>query len=218
MVLSVFRGVVSVKRGMEAQSEKPGDNEGSQANGETGSGVAILSGAITNGPRGKFVAATGLTAKQKLFCKEYLSNGCNSKLAAKAAGYIHPGNDGCRLMRNPAILGVVRAAREERLAGQMAHLAFDRIKILMTDEAVPPATAFQAAKWVLEAGGFGLAAQTAAAKLVDPADRDLRDFSADELQEFIERQQAALDALRVVSAPSIDVEEVKSLPVNVLDV
>lgn len=121
-------------------------------------------------------------------------------------------------MRNPAILAKLRQAREEKLSGEMTGLAFSAIKRLLTDETTPPATVFQAGRWVLEANGFGLAAQTARAKLVDVADKALAEMTAEELEGFVTRTDvfisAQITSQRTVSAPSIECEEVKALSLS----
>jgi hypothetical protein len=85
---------------------------------------------------------------------------------------------------------------------------------LMEDGASPPAVQFQAARWVLEASGQGLAARIAE-RGVEP-ERALAEMSLGELEGFIARGREALNGLR--SAKPLEAEAVcVSASVNALE-
>jgi hypothetical protein len=77
----------------------------------------------------------------------------------------------------------------------------------MADDLTPAPVRFQAAKWTLETAGH-----KAAESLGAPApEKSLSDMSLDELEAFIARGESALDRLKVVGAPVV---EVQALPVG----
>jgi hypothetical protein len=76
----------------------------------------------------------------------------------------------------------------------------------MEDGGTPPAVQFQAARWVLEAAGQGLAARIAE-RGVEP-ERALAEMSLGELEGFIARGRSALSALRSAAPPALEVPAV----------
>ena len=81
---------------------------------------------------------------------------------------------------------------------------------VMTDETAPAAARVSAAKWALEAAGYGLEAQKAQLKLGIGEDKPLSEMTADELADFIVRRtderKRAIDAQ---TNPTIDAEVVE---------
>ena len=177
---------------------------------KTGGGLALANGATSRGVDGRFVEGEGLTEQQRQFVIAYVSNGGNGRQAAAVAGYSFPDQSAHNLRRNPAVSSAIRAELSRQIEGG-ASLGWAVMRELMTDAATSPQVRFQAAKWSLEAAGHGLQAALGAARLgIQEADKPLSEMSMSEIEQFVERSQAALSALRSVSAPSIDVPSVQT--------
>lgn len=126
---------------------------------------------------------SGLSEKQAEFVKHY-SNGMSQTQAAKLAGYSSPGTDAWRLLRTQPVIDAISREMHQRLMteGQQAALGF--MLKAPANEKLPGAVRFQAAKWVMEAAGHGLAAQRAALGL-PPEDKPLSEMSTEELDSLI---------------------------------
>jgi hypothetical protein len=68
---------------------------------------------------------------------------------------------------------------------------------MMTDPAAPAQTRFQAAKWILESAGHGLAAQ--AANSGKGPKKDLHEMTDSELMEFIKQGTKAIDQAKAAA-------------------
>ena len=173
-----------------------------------GGGTAFGGGAVIQDGRGRFRGGSELTDKQATYVTAYVANGGNRKLAAISAGYAEISREWCRLHKNPAVLLAIREEQAIAVAG-MVGLALGTLKQVMSDTAAPPAARIQAAKWTLEANGFGLAADMAKNRIgaVDIRDKPLNSLSANELEEIVrmaEEQRAA--AISAESAQSVEVQ------------
>ena len=147
-----------------------------------------------------------LTEKQAAFVEGFVSGGLSASEAAKRAGFVGE-NEGWRLVRIPAVQAAIGSARSALISGDGARLAWRTMARLMEDgSGSPPAVQFQAARWVLEASGQGLAARIAE-RGVEP-ERALAEMSLGELEGFIARGRAALSGLRSAAAPVVSVEAV----------
>lgn len=128
-------------------------------------------------------ATRGLTSMQADFVKHY-SNGVSQTKAAELAGYSSPGTDAWRLLQTQSIIDAITRYTSTKLMteGQQAALAF--MLKAPGNEKLPGAVRFQAAKWVMETAGHGLAAQRAALGL-PPEDKPLSEMSTAELDGLI---------------------------------
>ena len=145
-----------------------------------------------------------LTEKQAAFVGAFVGQGLSATEAATVAGYGSPRVEGWSLLRVPAVQAEIAKARAALISGDGARLAWRTMARLMEDGAgSPPAVQFQAARWVLEASGQGLAARIAE-RGVEP-ERALAEMSLGELEGFIARGRAALSGLRSAAAPVVDV-------------
>lgn len=132
-------------------------------------------------------------------------DGLSLTQAAEQAGFKNAGNYGSALMRNPYIRAAVHQIRQGAIEGDLASLALSTMRSLMRDELTPAPVRFQAAKWTLETCGHRAAAEAAGA----PApEKSLSDMSLQELESFIARGESALDRLKVVGAPVVEVAAV----------
>jgi hypothetical protein len=146
-----------------------------------------------------------LTDKQAAFVTHFVGGGLRQTEAAAAAGYASPREEAYSLIRNPAVQAEIGKARAALIAGDGARLAWRTMARLMEDGAgSPPAVQFQAARWVLEASGQGLAARIAE-RGVEP-ERALAEMSLGELEAFIARGRVALSGLRSAAVPVVEVE------------
>ena len=151
-----------------------------------------------------------LSEKQNAFARAF-ADGANQAQAARIAGYASTSNtslsvQGCRLARDPQVQRAVHNYREARLSGPMASKALSCLESVMDDTAAPPAARLQAARWILEAAGHGVAAQSLqlrAGSVV--ADRPMSDWSLAELEAMVAQREGELEGLRPVSARSIEV-------------
>lgn len=149
-----------------------------------------------------------LTEKQAAFVGAFVGQGLNATEAAKVAGYAEPRVEGWSLLRVPAVQAEIAKARAALISGDGARLAWRTMSRLMEDGGTPPAVQFQAARWVLEASGQGLAARIA--ERVGEPEKALAEMSLGELEAFISRGRDALNGLRsaAVSAVPVTVEAV----------
>lgn len=144
----------------------------------------------------------GLTPAQSRFAYLVGHDGLSLTQAAENAGFANPGNYGSKLMRNPNVRAAVHQIRAGAIEGDLASLALSTMRSLMRDELTPAPVRFQAAKWTLETCGHKAAADAAG---MPAPEKSLSDMSLDELEAFIARGEQALDKLKVVGAPVVDV-------------
>lgn len=151
------------------------------------------------------VVVAGLTPMQQDFALRVGRDGLSLTQAAEGAGYSTPSSAGSHLMRLPHVRHAVLAARTAALEGDLATLGLRTIRALMTDDMTPAPVRFQAAKWSLETAGHSAAARDQG---LPAAEKSLHEMSLPELESFITRGEAALSRLKVVGAPSVEVEAV----------
>jgi hypothetical protein len=148
---------------------------------------------------------SGLTPQQSTFAYLVGRDGLSLTQAAEQAGFANAGNYGSALMRNPHVRAAVHQIRQGAIEGDLASLALSTMRSLMRDDLTPAPVRFQAAKWTLETCGHRAAAEAAGA----PApEKSLSDMSLQELEAFIARGESALDRLKVVGAPVVEVQAV----------
>lgn len=122
-----------------------------------GSGVAVREGVLRNGNGGRFVATHGLTAQQAEFVRAFVANGGKRREAARAAGYRDFQHEGCRLLNVPRVRDAIRVEQERTIECEGASRALQTMLSLL--ECDSPQVRFQAARWLFEAAGHGLAAK-----------------------------------------------------------
>lgn len=170
-----------------------------------GGGSAFAGSAVTQDKRGRFTTGEELTEKQKAFCRAFVANGGKRKLAAIASGYAHPASAADKLMRNPAVVEMIRRDYGDSITG-MAGTALETLKEIMQDKAAPSAARVSAAKWVLEGNGFGLAANALFLRAGgDQTGKALSSMSIEELEAMAKVAEAAveveIEVVRSSSAP-----------------
>ena len=166
---------------------------------------------VLRGSGAGYAAGMALTEKQAAFVEGVVARGLSAAEAARQAGFVCE-SEGWRLTRLPAIQAEIARARAALIAGDGARLAWRTMSRLMEDGGTPPAVQFQAARWVLEASGQGLAARIA--ERVGEPEKALAEMSLGELEAFISRGRDALAGLRSAAVSAVPVT-VEAVPVPV---
>lgn len=130
----------------------------------------------------------GLTAMQAAYVKAIMG-GLGERAALDVAGY-NKSTSVYEVGASPAVQAALRTARTAAITGDLAALALEAMKDLLTPE-TPSATRLGAAKWVLEHGKGEH----------DDDDRAPSDMTGAQLDAFIARAEAAL----AEAPPIIDV-------------
>lgn len=139
-------------------------------------------------------AAGMLTEKQAAFVGLYVELGGQQTKAAELAGYADPGASAYRLMRLSHVQAAIRG-EQSRLVLQGGAKGLKWMVGALDDPKLAGAVRFQAAKWLAEAAGHGLAAQRANLGL-PPTDKPLSEMTLDELDTFIAAGKRAVDTLK----------------------
>ena len=148
------------------------------------------------------IAELGLTDKRRKFVQGVIA-GLTPAKAAEQAGYSGPHQAANYLTRQSSIQEAIRreSARVLLSDGVPNALAF-MVKAPL-NEKLPGAVRFQAAKWVLENAGHGLAAQRAQLGLPD-FDKPLSEMSVAELDQFLSAGFKALEANKAQEQRTIE--------------
>lgn len=165
----------------------------------------MAEGVIENDPStGRFLGkVSALTDQQARYVREYVRNGGNATAAALSAGYKDGAARAWELKRNPAVLSAIRLEQSQAIADG-ASVAWGTVMRLMSDPEVPAPVQFAAAKWTLEASGHGLAAQAVMAKLANPESKQVSEMTVAELEDYVKRQAAAVEALKQAEGKVIE--------------
>jgi hypothetical protein len=147
--------------------------------------------------------ADGLTVKQRAFVEAVAMGGLSLRAAAEQAGYGSPESKGPELARLPHVRAAIVQRRQTVIETDLAAVGLRTMRALMEDTLTPAPVRFQAAKWSLEASGH---AREQARAGLPAADRPLSEMSLSELEEFIARGERALDGIRRVGAPVVEVD------------
>lgn len=149
---------------------------------------------VAHEDHGAPVGPDRLTAMQSVFVRELVGTGRQGK-AAEAAGYSYPDQAGHYLVRQPHIQRAIQIETERRLRVEGVPAALQFMITAPADKKLPGAVRFQAAKWVMESAGHGLAAQRAALGLPGD-DKPLDEMSVGELEAFLSAGQSAIAAIK----------------------
>lgn len=106
--------------------------------------------------------------------------------------------------------------RTKRIQGELSGVALNTLSEIMGSPAYPAAARVSAAKTVLEMAGHGIVAQGQKLRYsLDNEGKSLNEMNAGELEEFVKRQRAAIDAIedvsRSVNAPVIELNHSESM-------
>ncbi len=151
-----------------------------------------------------------LTSKQLAFVFA-VGEGATASAAARSAGYAHGSSQSLRvqasrLSNDPQIQRAIFDHRQRRLQGTMASKALACLEGVVDDTAAPPAARIQAAKWILEAAGHGVAAQSLQLRGgLTSADKPMSEWSLAELEEMVRKSERELADIKYDSCPVIEV-------------
>jgi hypothetical protein len=102
-----------------------------------------------------------ITGQKKEFVRYHVAEGHNPTKAARLAGYAYPKQAAYQLTRNPAILPLMREARQTLYHGELVNLAGCTLRQIMLDPGTPASAKVSAARTALElAGDLGKDADT----------------------------------------------------------
>lgn len=146
--------------------------------------------------------AVGLTDKQAQFVEQLVSKAMNPTAAARAAGFETPAQAAYRLLRLPHVASAVRDARARLIDGDLANVALDTLRVVMTDSDAPAAARVSAARTVLEMSGE-LKKDGSDASV----EKRLHEMSADELAAVIDRWESQRSAMAKDITPGAELAE-----------
>jgi hypothetical protein len=140
---------------------------------------------VTNGHAGRFTPTHALNKSQGVFVREFVANGGDRQKAAMLAGYSDPRTEGYRLLNTQKVRDAIKHEQERVITCEGGSRALAAMLELLGDE-TPHNVRFQAAKWILEAAGLGLAANVA--NVCDSEEgKPLFEMSLQELHEVVQR-------------------------------
>lgn len=146
----------------------------------------------------------GLTTKQAEFVRLY-AGGMTQTKAAEQAGYTNPNTDGYRLLQTRSVIDAINREAAHQLETEGVRKATAFMIRAVDDPKLTGAVRIQAAKWVLENAGHGLAAQRAALGLPD-TDKPLADMSITELDAFLAAGRGAIAQIKANEMRTIEGE------------
>jgi len=138
---------------------------------------------VTNGRAGRFTPTHALNESQCVFVRDYVANGGDRQKAARLAGYSDPRTEGYRLLNTQKVRDAIKHEQERVITCEGGSRALAAMLGLLGEE-TPHNVRFQAAKWILEAAGLGLAASIAGERNLSE-EMPLTEMCYNELQEFV---------------------------------
>ena len=116
-------------------------------------------------------------------CGSTWANGGDRQKAARLAGYSDPRTEGYRLLNTQKVRDAIKHEQERVITCEGGSRALAAMLGLLGEE-TPHNVRFQAAKWILEAAGLGLAASIAGERNLSE-EMPLTEMCYNELQEFV---------------------------------
>lgn len=140
-----------------------------------------------------------ISDRQRDFVTYLVKENKNATEAARLAGYAHPKQSAYDLTRNPAIIALMRQARQTLYQSDLANVAGETIRQVMLDIDAPASARVSAARTALElAGDLGKAADTSGES------KSLAEMSPDELARLIDSWEQQRSALATDITPQND--------------
>jgi phage terminase small subunit len=147
---------------------------------------------------------TAIIEQQQAFAEAYVLGNGNATKAAIAAGYsaISARQTASRLLHTPHVQDAIRRAQAHALKGRLASKALGVLEKILDDDNAPAGVRVDAAKTVLDRAGLG------AIRILESTDveKPLEEMTAVELNDFIRREQRALDVLTTKSRAAIEAD------------
>lgn len=146
-----------------------------------------------------------LTDRQGQFVRCLVQEGCNPTEAARRAGFSNPRNSGYYLIRLPHITAAVRQERSRLFDGELANVAAETLRQVMTDPEAPAAARVSAARTVLE-----VTRELGRRQDDGGADKQLHEMTPDELAGLISKWEAERSKVAIDITP--EVQELEHQP------
>lgn len=131
-----------------------------------------------------------LTEQESVAVSTYVRQGCSGTEALRVAGYSQPAGQVNRVFSRPAVQRAIYI-ETQRYLQELAPLALNTLKRALTDDSAPWSVKATAAKEVLDRAGHTSKINE---KQGDNNRKPLEDMSPDELEDFIRKGQAIVEA------------------------
>lgn len=142
-----------------------------------------------------------ITDRQREFVQYLVRENKNATESARLAGYAHPKQSAYDLTRNPAIIALMRQARQTLYQADLVNVAADTIRSVMLDVDAPASARVSAARTAMElAGDLGKNAEAVG------EGKTLAELSPDELARMIDTWEEQRSALATDITPQNDKE------------
>ena len=140
-----------------------------------------------------------ISDRQRDFVTYLVKENKNATEAARLAGYAHPKQSAYDLTRNPAIIALMRQARQTLYQADLANVAGETIRQVMLDLDAPASARVSAARTALElAGDLGKNAEAGSES------KSLAEMTPDELARLIDSWEQQRSALATDITPQND--------------
>ena len=142
-----------------------------------------------------------LTSKQQAYALA-VAEGASSTAAARMAGYACEKSasslrtQASRLAGDRNVQRAIWEHRERRLSGPMASKALATLEAVMDDLTAPPSARVAAAKWALEAAGFGLENRRLLIRHPEDSNKSLSGMTLAQLEELCRSAETTLKHAR----------------------
>lgn len=148
-----------------------------------------------------------LTPKQQAFVRHLVATGCSHTEAARQAGYAHPKEEAYSLTRLPHVAAAIRQERARVFDADLANVAAETLRAVMTDKEAPAAARVSAARTVLE-----VTRELGRRQEDGSNDKQLHEMTPDELAGLIskwevERSKVAKDITDQVEVVDVTAKE-----------
>ena len=94
-------------------------------------------------------ASVQISDQASVFIDEII-NGKNQTQAARVAGYAHPAQSGCTLMKSPGIVAKIQQERQKLFQTDLANVATSTLKEIILDRDAPSSARIAGCRTVLE--------------------------------------------------------------------
>ena len=140
-----------------------------------------------------------ISDRQRDFVQYLVKENKSGAEAARLAGYKHPKQSAYELTRNPAIIALMRQARQTLYQADLANVAGDTLRSVMLDLDAPASARVSAARTALElAGDLGKSAEAGSES------KSMAEMTPDELARLIDSWEQQRSAIATDITPQTD--------------
>ena len=142
-----------------------------------------------------------ISDRQRDFVQYLVRENKNATESARLAGYAHPKQSAYDLTRTPAIIALMRQARQTLYQADLANVAGDTLRSVMLDLDAPASARVSAARTALElAGDLGKNAEAGSES------KSMAEMTPDELARLIDSWEQQRSAIATDITPQNDKE------------